>query len=274
MPDDLTKAACEAHLGQSRAVEDAMSPVPARRLEAVLDRAPGLRAGDPLPPTFHWAYFADELRQSDIGPDGHERLGLFLPPAPFPRRMWAASEVTIHAPLLLGEPALRRSTIRSVAFKSGRSGELCFIGIAHEIRQGGLLRLEEVQTVVYRDRGLPETALRGPRDPVPDGYFVHEDVELVRFSSVTHNAHRIHWDRAFCREVEGYPDLVVHGPLLATRLAEALRAGRAAPPRRFAFRAVAPVLVTTPVRIEVMAGAGRLLRSDGREAMAAEMDWA
>ena len=250
-----------------------MSPAQARKLEAVLDREPGARAGDLLPPTWHWAYFADEVRQRDLGPDGHERLGLFLPPAPFHRRMWAASEVTIRAPLVLGEPARRTSTIRAVEFKAGRTGELCFVRIGHELRQGGALRVEEVQTVVYRDRGLPEAALRGPGDPVPAGFFVHEDIQLVRYSAVTHNGHRIHWDRAFCREVEGYPDLVVHGPLLATHLAEALRAGRSGWPTRFAFRAVAPVFATTPVRVEAAGGAGRILRSDGREATVAEMAW-
>lgn len=271
--DDAIRAACEAHLGRSRAVEDAMSPVPARRLEAVLDRVPSARAGDPLPPTWHWAYFADEVRESDIGPDGHERLGLFLPPVPFPRRMWAASEVRVHAPLVLGEPARRTSTIRAVEFKSGRTGDLCFLRIGHEFEQGGAVRVEEAQTVVYRDRGLPEAPLRAPGDPVPEGFFAHEDIQLLRYSAVTHNGHRIHWDREFCREVEGYPDLVVHGPLLATHLAEALRAGRPERPTRFAFRAVAPVFVTTPIRVEAEGGAGRILRSDGREATVAEMAW-
>lgn len=273
MLDDATRAACEAYVGRSRAVEDALSPVLARRLEAVLDREPSAGAGDPLPPTWHWAYFADEVQQSDIGPDGHERLGVFLPAVPFPRRMWAASEVTIHAPLVLGEPARRTSTIRAVEFKSGRSGELCFLRIGHEFTQDGALRVAEVQTVVYRERGLPEAALRAPGDPVPEGFFVHEDIQLFRYSAATHNGHRIHWDRAFCREVEGYPDLVVHGPLLATHLAEALRAGRQEVPTRFAFRAVAPVFVTTPIRVEAGGGAGRILRSDGREATVAEMGW-
>jgi 3-methylfumaryl-CoA hydratase len=271
--DETVRAACEAHVGRSRTVEDAMSPVPARRLEAVLDREPSAAVGDPLPPTWHWAYFADEVRQSDIGADGHERLGLFLPPVPFPRRMWAASEVAIHAPLVLGEPARRVSTIRAVEFKSGRSGDLCFLRIGHEFHQRGAVRVEEAQTVVYRDRGLPEAALRAPGDPVPEGFFVHDDMQLFRYSAVTHNGHRIHWDRAFCREVEGYPDLVVHGPLLATHLAEALRAGREAWPTRFAFRAVAPVFVTTPIRVEAEGGAGRILRSDGRKATVAEMAW-
>lgn len=271
--DRAIRAACEAHLGRSRSVEDAMSPVPARRLQAVLDRVPSARAGDPLPPTWHWAYFADEVRQSDLGPYGHERLGIFLPPVPYPRRMWAASEITIRTPLALGEPARRVSTIEAVEFKSGLSGDLCFVRIGHAFSQGGALRVEEAQTVVYRDRGPPEPALRRPGDPVPEGFFVHDDMQLLRYSAVMHNGHRIHWDREFCRKVEGYADLVVHGPLLATHLAEALRAARAAWPRRFAFRAVAPVLVTTPVRVVAEGGAARVLRSDGREAMLAEMVW-
>lgn len=275
MIDDGIRALCQTHVGRSRSVEDAMSPVPARRLQAILDREPSLGAGDALPPAWHWAYLADEVRQPAIGSDGHERLGLFLPPAPFHRRMWAASEIKVHAPLILGLSARRRSTIRSVEFRSGRSGDLCFVRVHQEITQGGGLCVEEMQTVVYRDRGLSEPALRQPSDPVPDGYFVHDDLQLVRFSAVTYNGHRIHWDRQFCREVEGYPDLLVHGPLLAIHLAEAMRAPRASAPQRFAFRAVAPVFVTSPIRIEVgeQGSAGRILRSDGREAMIAEMAW-
>lgn len=274
MLNDSIRMSCETHVGHSRLVEDALSPVPARRLQAVLDREPSLGQGDALPPAWHWAYFADEVRQSDIGPDGHERLGLFLPPAPFHRRMWAGSELTLHGPLTLGLPARRRSTILAVEFKVGRTGDLCFVRVLHEISQQDALRVEEVQTVVYRDRGLPMAALRQPGDPIPAGFFVHDDVQLFRFSAVTHNGHRIHWDRDFCRTVEGYPDLVVHGPLLAVHLSEALRAGHAAPPRRFAFRVVAPVLVTTPVRVELAGGGtARVLRSDGQEAATGEMAW-
>lgn len=273
--DEAVRAACATHVGRSRPVEDAMSPSPARRLQALLDQEPSLREGDRLPIAWHWAYFADEVRPSDMGPDGHERLGLFLPPVPFHRRMWAASDVAVTEPLVLGRPAIRRSTIESVEFKSGRTGPLCFVRVRHAVEQDGRPRLQDAQTIVYRDRGRPELAPGEPRDPPPLGFLVHDDLQLLHYSCVTHNGHRIHWDRDFCRSVEGYPDLVVHGPLLATRLADALRARRAASPRRFAFRALAPVLVTTPIRVEAQADgtAGRILRLDGREALTGEMGW-
>ena len=274
--DEGVRAACIAHVGRSRSAEDAMSPAGARRLQAILDLAVDLREGDALPPTFHWAYLPDEVPQADIGADGHERLGLFLPPAPFHRRMWAASEVACPAPLILGRPARRDSTILSVEFKAGRSGSLCFVRIRHAISQGGGPCVDEVQTVVYRDRGAVGPALRGPGDPVPEGFLVHDDVQVVRYSAAIHNAHRIHWDRDHCRDVEGYADLVVQGPLLATRLAEAMRGRREGRPVRFAFRGLAPVLATTPVRLEVAkdGATARIVRSDGREATVAEMAWA
>lgn len=271
-----TRARCAAHVGRVRETRDAMAPEPARRLQALLDLDVTLREGDALPPAWHWVYLAETVPQADLGADGHERLGLFLPPAPFARRMWAAGDIAIHAPLTLGTPALRRSTVVSVVFKTGRTGELCFVEVRHEIEQGGEPRLVETQTIVYRERGLPETALRSPDDPVPEGWRVHADLQLFGYSALTHNAHRIHWDRDHCREVEGYPGLVVHGPLLATRLAEALRATRPEPPVRFAFRARAPVFETTPIRVEIdprARGEARLLRSDGREAMSASMAW-
>ena len=178
---------------------------------------------------------------------GHEKLGLFLPPAPFQRRMWAAGEVHILCPLELGVPATKRSQIRGVSFKSGRTGDLCFVTVAHTVTQSGQTSIEETQTIVYRDRGLPEKALRQPDDPIPVGYHVYPDTQLVAYSSVLQNAHRIHWDRAFCNDVEGYPGLVVHGPLMATQLCDAMRGGAGA--CKYSYRALAPVFETTPVRI-------------------------
>lgn len=269
MAKPATEDACRAYIGRSRETHDAMAPERARLLEALLDRAPSLTLGSELPPTWHWAYLSEEVKQSDLGADGHERLGLFLPPAPFHRRMWAAGSIEVIEPLRLGAPARRVTTIRDVAFKAGRSGKLCFVELRHEIRQNGAPCLTEDQTIVYRDRGLAEKPLRQPGDEVPEGYFTHAPTRLMRYSAVTHNPHLIHYDRDFCREVEGYPGLVVHGPLLATYLCEALRAARPAPVRRFSFRATAPVFETTPIRIVVAEGEDRaeIRRSDGVVAM-------
>ena len=273
--DQQTEDRCAQYIGRSRRTEDAMSPQPARLMQALLDRVSTMRNGDALPPCWQWIYLHDPVAQSDIGADGHEKLGLFLPPAPFRRRMWAGSELTFSGALALGTPARRTSTITDVVFRQGRSGPLCFVALRHEIEQCGSLCMTERQTLVYRQKGLEETALGANGDPVPAGHFVHAPTLLMRYSALTHNPHRIHYDRDFCRDVETYPGLVVHGPLLATYLSEALRSIRADLPRGFWFRAVAPVFETSPIRIEIEAetGTGRIVRSDGRTAVEARMDW-
>ena len=242
-----------------------MAPEAAQRLAVLLDSD----MPEVLPPTWHWAYFASALRSEDIGHDGHEKLGLFMPPAPFARRMRAAGEIAVKRPLDLGVPARRVSTIADVAFKTGKSGPLCFVQVRHEITQAGALAVSELQTIVYRDRGLAERALRNADDPVPEGFRVFPDTQLVAYSAVIQNTHRIHWDRDFCREVEGYPGLVVHGPLLATTLADALLTSPG--PCRFAYRAKAPVFETSPVRVIVEDRSARMERSDGVVAMTAEL---
>lgn len=265
---------CESYVGRTRESKDEISPVPARRLAALLGREAIFENGDALSPTWHWAYFNAGVPEADIGPDGHERLGIFLPPAPFRRRMWAAGDITLRQPLRLGVPAKRVSTIASVEFKTGRSGDLCFVKVRHEVTQDGTDCLTEVQTIVYRDRGLPEPALRAPDDPVPEGHFVHSDTQLFFYSAVTHNGHRIHWDREFCRFVEGYPDLVVHGPLMATHLCDTMHV--AGQPCSFSFRATAPVFVTTPIRLTLgepgRRRQGRIERADGRVSIEAVLE--
>lgn len=264
------RTACAGHVGRRREVVDTMAPETAEKLRVIL-AAPPLEGG--LPPTWHWAYFNLAVPREAVGHDAHERLGLFLPPAPFDRRMWAAGEVTMRRPLQVGVPARRVSTITDVVFKTGATGDLCFVTVEHEIDQGGARAIDEVQTIVYRDRGLAETALRRPDDPVPDGFVVHPDHKLVAYSAITQNGHRIHWDRDFCRDVEGYPGLVVHGPLMATELCDALRDGLA--PCRYAYRATAPVFETSPVRLATgPAGPereGRVERSDGVTSMKATL---
>jgi len=261
---DEQRATCLSYVGRERRLTDSMAPEPAQKLAVIL----GAEVTECLRATWHWAYFNAAVPLADAGHDGHEKLGLFMPPAPFDRRMWAAGDITVHQPLMLGIPAERISTIADVAFKTGKTGALCFVQVRHEISQGGTLALTELQTIVYRDRGLAEQALRGPDDPVPDGYRVFPDTQLMAFSSVTQNGHRIHWDRDFCRDVEGYPGLVVHGPLLATTLADTLMPTPA--PCRFTYRAKAPVFETSPVRVVVDGDTARIERSDGVVAMAAE----
>lgn len=266
--DTLTpeiRAACEAAIGRTREVTDSMAPEAARKLATLLGHP---MEEDALPPTWHWAWFNAPIAMDRLGRDLHEELGHFLPAAPFPRRMWAAGEVEMHRPLRLGQSAHRHSEITDVAFKEGRSGAMCFATVQHEIEQAGETVLHERQTIVYRDRGAPTHGLRAPGDPVPDGYATTPEAQLFFYSAVTHNGHRIHWDRDFCRDEEGYPDLVVHGPLMATELADRMRDGLA--PCRYTFRAEAPVFVTTPIRY--LPGEGRIERSDGATSMSATLD--
>ncbi len=268
--DGAIRIACEAHIGRSRTAEDSMAREPAEKLAVILDA--NLPEGG-LPPTWHWAYFGKAISKHEIGRDAHERLGLFLPPAPFDRRMWAAGEVTMQRPLRLGIPAKRVSTITDVTFKDGSSGPLCFVTVEHVVTQEGEPTVRERQTIVYRDRGTSERPLREAHDPVPVGYRVHPDWQLFFYSAVTHNGHRIHWDRDFCRDVEGYPGLVVHGPLMATELCDAMRDGLA--PCHFVFRATAAVFETSPTRMVLgkqgRAREGRIERSDGVVSMKAEL---
>ncbi len=264
MVSDDIQAACLAYIGRQQRQRDTMAPEAAQRLAVLL----GCEVPEVLPPTWHWAYFAAALRSEDIGHDGHEKLGLFMPPAPYARRMWAAGQIDYVRPLRLGVPAERVSTIADVAFKEGASGPLCFVQVDHEISQDEVVVLRERQTVVYRDRGLAVEPLRSDSDPVPEGYRVFPDTMLVAYSSILHNGHRIHWDRDFCRDVEGYPGLVVHGPLLATLLADTICKSA---PCRFTYRAKAPVFDTSPVRVRRDGKTAVIERSDGVIAMEAQV---
>ncbi len=262
---DTIKAKCLSYIGRTRSLSDSMATDSAERLATIL----GSDRTETLPPTWHWAFFNPAIPANQVGHDGHERLGLFMPPVPFKRRMWAAGQIIVHRPLRLGHVAQRVSTIADVAFKTGKTGALCFVQVQHEITQNDQPAISETQTIVYRDRGLAEPALRAAGDPIPDGYRVFPDTQLQAYSSVTQNGHRIHWDRDFCRDVEGYPGLVVHGPLLATTLADALLPTPA--PCRFTYRATAPVFETSPVRVRTNGDTAQIERSDGVTAMEAQL---
>lgn len=219
--------------------EDALSPAPTAALSAVLDLAdPAAKSGDPLPPLWQWLYFLHWAPQQALGPDGHLRDARFLPPIPDRRRMFAGGRCEITEPLRLGQPAERTVSLAAVTPKQGRSGELLFVTERQEFRQDGRLCLVEEQDIVYRS-GDGNTArhpatLDASAEPEPEGPWplrLHPtETLLFRFSALTANAHRIHYDSPYCRDVEGYPGLVVHGPLLALLMLELVR--RNAPERR------------------------------------------
>jgi 3-methylfumaryl-CoA hydratase len=248
-PDEL-----RAWVGRSETTHDLITPAPLRMLRATLDLPDAAPAGDApdsgepapqVPPLWHWLYFLPSARQSQLGPDGHPRRGGFLPPVPLPRRMWAGGQLEFFDPLRVGDTATRTSTIEDVTLKSGRTGNLCFVRVRHELSTARGLALREFHDIVYR----PEPAPGAPApayEPAPEAGWrervVPDDVLLFRYSALTFNGHRIHYDRRYVTEVEGYPGLIVHGPLLATLLAGL--GGRRHPGRRvthFEFRAVKPV---------------------------------
>lgn len=244
-------------IGRSEVVADIATAFPYAALSATLDRpAERPSVGTPLPALWHWLYFLPLYRQSEVGPDGHARRGGFLPPVPLPRRMWAGSQFEFHAPLRIGDALIRTSTIHDVTEKDGRSGPLVFVKVRHEIRREGetAVALTEFHDIVYRDLAKPDDVAPPPK-PAPAtsawaARWVPDDVLLFRYSALTFNGHRIHYDRKYVTEMEGYPGLVVHGPLVATLLLDLLRHKLPdAEVARFEFRAVRPVFDIHPFSV-------------------------
>jgi 3-methylfumaryl-CoA hydratase len=242
-------------IGRTAVADDAVTAVPLRALTATLDRddAP-VGAGLAIPPLWHWLYFLPLHRQSEIGADGHPERGGFLPPVPLPRRMWAGSRLEFHAPIVAGQALARRSRIADVRLKQGRTGPLVFVDVQHEITADGRSAVVEAQDIVYRDQPRPGDAAPAAMPAPPDADWrrriVPDEVLLFRYSALTFNGHRIHFDRRYATEVEGYPGLVVHGPLIATLLLDLLRRER--PDARvagFTFRAVAPIFDIAPFEV-------------------------
>jgi 3-methylfumaryl-CoA hydratase len=240
-------------IGRSESCSERISARPASLLAATLDaESTDLRDGMALPPLFHWLYFLPVCRQSSIGQDGHPARGGFLPPIPLSRRMWAAGSIEFGQPLIIGEVAVRTSQIIDITSKQGRSGLLIFVKIQHVITDAtGRVTLTEIQDLVYRDKSTAGEAVPGAAAP-PDAPLWSRVVQpdstlLFRYSALTFNAHRIHYDRPYATEVEHYPALVVHGPLVATLLVDyLLHQVPTAQLRSFTFRAKRPLFDDAP----------------------------
>lgn len=235
-------------VGREEITHDRLTRAALARLYATLDRA--VPPGDDAPPLAHWLCFLPSAPQSAIDVDGHPRRGGFMPPIDLPRRMWAGGRIDFHHALPVDAPLVRRSTIAGVKEKSGASGRLVFVTVRHEISAQGQPIVTEEQDIVYREAGSagappPPPAQVEPCDIQRD--MTADPVLLFRFSALTFNAHRIHYDRDYAREVEGYAGLVVHGPLLATLLMHHwCDANPDAHPGGFAFRAQRALLDTAP----------------------------
>ena len=247
-------------IGRSETLCETLTPTPVVAMTATLDHpsAP-VPVGTPLPPLWHWLYFLPSYRHSEAGPDGHPTRGGFLPPVPLPRRMWAGSQFEFHAPLRVGDVVSRRSTIHDVTVKEGRTGQLVFVKVRHELFANGSAdaAITEFHDIVYRDLKKPgdldpppQAAPTGAQGVIWQREWVPDELMLFRYSALTFNGHRIHYDRPYVTQVEGYPGLVVHGPLIATLLMDLLR--REAPGAdvaAFRFKAVRPTFDGHPMKV-------------------------
>lgn len=247
--DQASLAHLQTWQGRSDTLEDWVTAAPLRGLSATLCRDDPLPThGSELPPLWHWLFFLPQALQSEIGPDGHAHRGGFLPPVPLPRRMWAGGRLQWHQPLRVGDAVKRVSTIQSIQHKTGRTGELLFVVVAHEVFNQHGLCLREEHDIVYRPAAREDDPVIAAtpaiasdtslplwqRDWSPDA------VMLFRYSALTFNGHRIHYDRDYCRDVEGYPGLVVHGPLMATLLLDVVRRHTDRRVTQFSFKALRP----------------------------------
>ncbi|MGF6602278.1 3-methylfumaryl-CoA hydratase [Paraburkholderia sp. GAS448] len=239
-------------VGRSETRTEVIAPIPATLLAATLDRPEvPTGEGDPLPPLFQWLYFLPVCPQSQIDSDGHPVRGGLLPPVPLPRRMWAASTIDFRHALAIGDTVRRRTEVSAVNLKQGRSGPLVFVTLRtiHTDSQGREA-IEESQELVYRHQPAPEdlpvTPKAAPCDESWSRTVIPDPVLLFRYSALTFNSHRIHYDVDYARKTEQYPALVVHGPLSITLLLDQLQ--RELPERRvthLAFRALSPLFEGT-----------------------------
>lgn len=239
-------------IGRSQDVTDILDPARSNALDIALGGEGALKAGDPMPLLDHWLHFWDVKPPHGLGADGHPAKGGFLPPVPLPRRMWAGGRLAFHKPLLLGTSVTRTSTITAVTEKAGRSGMLVFVTVRHDLDAGEGLAVSEEQDLVYRDPApgvlpLPQ-AVSAPGAPWAD--LVQPDtVLLFRYSALTMNGHRIHYDRPYAMNEESYPALVVHGPLQAALLIRLAAKNLGRPIAGFEFRGQQPAFDGTALHV-------------------------
>jgi 3-methylfumaryl-CoA hydratase len=268
-----------AWIGRAEAAEDIITPGLAARFRSTVD---GPDMGGLAPLAIQWCLAPAVVPLSGLGSDGHPARGGFLPPVPLPRRMWAGGELRFHDPLRVGDTVRRLSRIDDVVIKEGRTGTLCFVTVHHEYATARGLALEERQDLVYRALDSASPTRATPPPPVAESVpwqrrVPTEPVLLFRYSALTFNGHRIHYDRRYCIEEEGYPGLVVHGPLQATLLLHLAAEAKGAPPAVFSFRGVSPFFDGQELLVNARENEGGLAlwTSDvaGRQAMVAEARW-
>lgn len=252
------------------------------RFNATLDREGPAQNGAVAPLLIHLCLAPPAAPTRQLGPDGHPARGGFLPPVPLPRRMWAGGTFTFHDEIRVGDVVTRHSTIREVTVKEGRSGTLCFVTVDHRIESGGRLAIEERQDIVYRGKdpapgGAPKAAPPAAAQGTDRAVVDPSPALLFRYSALTFNGHRIHYDNPYTRNEEGYPGLIVHGPLQATLLVQFAERLRGERPARFDFRSLSPLFDTAPFTLNAgQDGDGLRLwtaREGGPVAMEARATW-
>ncbi|VBB69417.1 COGs COG3777 [invertebrate metagenome] len=243
-------------IGSQEHRNDDLTASPVQGVLNVLDDVTTMLGnGDRLPPLWHWFFFLPRAPMAQIGPDGHPKRGAFLPPVVLPRRMFAGARMRFHSSLIIGQPATRKGEILTVQEKQGGTGTLVFVTVRYQIMQGGQLCVEEEQDIVYREPGGPVPA----PTPIADGpcdvanawvqTITPTPVLLFRFSAITFNSHRIHYDRPYATQEEHYPGLVVHGPLVATLLMDLVRRNTDRTVVGYTFRGRAPLFDMHPFHL-------------------------
>jgi 3-methylfumaryl-CoA hydratase len=277
----IMSGAFDPWVGRVEEARDSVSARQARQMAATLDVAGAFDEGDPLPGLWHWMGWTPEAAMAELGPDGHPAKGGFLPPVPLERRMWAGGRLEFLAPLRIGEVLHRRSEILKVAEKTGTTGRMVFVTVQHEVSGAAGLAIREEQDIVYiamPDRFTPPPPVTAPAAAWRQDVAM-DTVRLFRFSALTFNAHRIHFDLPYATAVEKYPGLVVHGPMQAMLLMQAARArAEGAMPRGFRFRGVRPLFHFDALSLQgqgLIAGAEALatVNGEGLVCMQADMAW-
>jgi len=263
-------------VGRVEEAIDRISPRQARQMAATLGVACDCAEGAVLPVLWHWMGWTPEAPMAELGPDGHPARGGFLPPVPLERRMWAGGRLRFLAPLRIGEEMRRRSEIVKVSEKTGTTGRMVFVTVHHRVEGAAGLAVEEEQDIVFI--AMPERFVPPPPVVAPAADWTRpvtaDEVRLFRFSALTFNAHRIHFDLPYATGVEKYPGLVVHGPLQAMLLMEAGRARRGgAVPAGYRFRGVRPAFHFDTLTLQGAGDAVATVNGDGLVCMQAEMGW-
>lgn len=243
----MTQPDLNAWIGRSQSIVDAMDIGHGARIAATLG-GPALKQGETLPLLWHWCYFLEGAAMAELGTDGHPARGGFLPPADNRNRMWAGGRVTFEGDLRVGVPAQKTSTVTNIVEKTGKTGSLLFVTVEHVVEQDNTRIIHEEQDIVYRVPTAPK--LQGT-EPAPDAQWrmtvEPSPVWLFRYSALTFNGHRIHYDFPYVTEQEGYPGLVVHGPLIATSMVKSFcNANPQARVKHLAYRGLRPLICPKP----------------------------